>query len=94
MEVAYLALSGNPSFCIQLYGITVLPDKGPGRELYLVFELATHGTIWEYLRAAIAEQRQFSWLELLELFGDVAFGLWKGLHEKGIAHGCFPFWIV
>jgi len=89
MEVTYLALSGDPSFCVQLYGITVLPDKRSGRELYLVFELATHGPVWNYLRAAIYEQPQFSWLELLELFGDVAFGLWKGLHEKGIAHGWF-----
>lgn len=87
MEVSYLALSGSPSYCIQLYGITVLPDNDHGRELYLVFELAIHGPIWEYLRVAIAEQPQLSWLELLELFGEVAFGLWKGLHEKGIAHG-------
>jgi len=86
MRVVYLALSGSPNGCVEFYGITVLPTQEAEEDLHLVFELASEGDISTYLDA-IGTGPDFAWEGIVDLFGSVAWALWDGLHQKGIAHG-------
>lgn len=84
MEVVYRALSAIPDLCIKFHGITTLNLGMPMMDgLFLVFELASGGSIDNYL-----EQPEVGdWNEVIGLFADISYGLWDGLHMKGIAHG-------
>jgi hypothetical protein len=84
--VTYLALSGSPTGCVEFYGITVLPIDNSKQDLHLVFELAPEGTIWKYLRTVHTDPN-FDWVNIVDIFSNLAWGLWDGLHKKGIAHG-------
>jgi len=85
MQLAYMALGGNPSGCIEFYGISLVStDTAPQAELYLVFELASEGSIWKYMeREGVCPD----WQDIIDIFSNIAFGLWDGLHIKHIAHG-------
>lgn len=91
MQLVYMALSGSPRGCIEFYGISVVsPDSSPEEELYLVFELASEKSIWKYMER---EGVYFGWLDIIDIFAQMAWGLWDGLHTKHIAHGydCLSF---
>lgn len=85
MRLVYLALSGIPDGCILFYGISLLSaEKSTSKELYLVFELASEGSIWKYI---VNKGSNFEWQNLIDIFSNLAWGLWDGLHSKNIAHG-------
>lgn len=87
MEMAFRALSGNPSNCIELYGITKLSRGGEKEGVFLIFELASNGRLEQYIKNGM---KNFSWEQVLELVVGIAEGLDGGLHQKGIAHGYGP----
>jgi serine/threonine protein kinase len=85
MKLVYRGVTGDEQYCAEFYGMTSL-NRGPERGLFLVFELASEGSIDEYLRC---NGPNLTWGEVCELFNDVASGM-RNLHSKGIAHGSAP----
>jgi hypothetical protein len=85
MQLVYMALGGNPSGCIEFYGISLVStDTASQTDLYLVFEFASEGSIWKYMEK---EGVCSDWDDIIGMFSEIAFGLWDGLHKKHIAHG-------
>ena len=84
MKIVYKGVTGDPLHCVKFYGITVL-QSGQVQGLFLVFELASGGSIDEYLYTRAME---LEWNDVLTLFYDIATGL-EELHHRGITHGFF-----
>ena len=85
MQLVYLALSGSPRGCVDFYGISLVSTENTSQEeLYLIFELASEGSIWKYMEK---EAVRFDWKDVFDVFSSIAFALWDSLHEKHIAHG-------
>lgn len=81
MKLVYRAATGSPLHCVEFHGITVLHE--PLQGLFLVFGLASGGTVREYLEKV---GNTLHWDDLFELFTGIATGLAE-LHQRGIAHG-------
>lgn len=82
MKIVYRGVTGVPLHCVRFYGVTTLAI-GSAEELFLVFDLATGGSIDEYLDRFGVD---LGWNDVLQLFYDIASGLHE-LHSRGIAHG-------
>ena len=82
MKNAYLGISGEAIHCVKFYGVAVLKE-GDTRNLFLVFERASKGTIDDYIDKYADD---LNWNDVLSLFSDIASGL-TTLHHRGIAHG-------
>ena len=85
MRLVYHAATSAELNCVRFYGITVL-KHGPAQGLFLVFDLASRGSIDEYLHV---QGENLRWDDVLKLFHDIATGL-ESLHERGISHGLEP----
>jgi serine/threonine protein kinase len=82
MKLVYRAATGSPLHCIAFHGITVLHEH-PQQGLFLVFGLATGGTVEEYLQKF---GNTLQWDDLIDFFNGIATGLAE-LHQRGMAHG-------
>jgi len=81
MKLVYRAATGSPLHCIAFHGITVLHEP-PQQGVFLVFDLATGGTVKEYLEKF---ENTLQWDDLIDVFDGIATGLAE-LHQRGIAH--------
>jgi len=66
---------------MEFYGITAFHE--PLQGLFLVFGLASGGTVREYLEQ---DGTNLQWDDVIDLFSGIATGLAE-LHQRGIAHG-------
>lgn len=82
MKLVYRGTTGGALHCVEFYGLTAL-KSGPVQGLFLVFQLASGGSIDSYLGRNAAK---LDWNDVLELFSGIASGL-DALHERGISHG-------
>jgi serine/threonine protein kinase len=83
MKLAYYGTTGEEGLCcVAFYGLTLL-RSGPAQGLFLVFELASGGTIDSYIEQNAAS---LDWNGILEFCSGIASGL-DALHGRGISHG-------
>ena len=89
MKLVYRAATGSPLHCIAFHGITVL-DEPRQQGLFLVFDLATGGTVKEYLERF---GNTLQWDDLIDLFTGIATVLTE-IHKRGISHGLAFIYIL
>jgi serine/threonine protein kinase len=98
MDLTYTSLGGSSTGCVEFFGISTFSDSVDdasssqtgfslaGRNLVLVSEYATEGSIREFLSKRLPDLTyEESWVLIVDMLSNVANGLYS-LHRHGVIH--------